>query len=62
MELSIKAIRINAGLSQEQVANALGMTQRAYADKENGVRRFYFVEVKKICDLLNYPISQVKNC
>ena len=62
MEFSIKAIRINAGLTQEQVAEILGITKRVYSDKENGVQKFYFTEVKKICSVTNFPISQVKDC
>ncbi|MFQ6792012.1 hypothetical protein B5F09_06500 [Erysipelatoclostridium sp. An173] len=50
-KISIKAIRINLEMTQKEMADYLNISLRAYVDKENGVNKFYFDEVKKIADL-----------
>lgn len=50
-KISIKAIRINLEMTQKEMADYLNISLRAYVDKENGVNKFYFDEVKKIAEL-----------
>ena len=38
--MSIRAMRVNANLTQEQVAEKLGITRLAYRNKENGKTEF----------------------
>lgn len=55
----LKAERIAKGLTQEDVANALGVTRSWYAMKENGRRNITLEEFSKILDALGYDESNV---
>ena len=55
----LKAERIAKGLTQEDVANALGVTRSWYAMKENGRRNITLEEFSKILDALGYYESNV---
>lgn len=55
----LKAERIAKGLTQEDVANALGVTRSWYALKENGKRNITLEEFSKILDVLGYDGSDV---
>jgi len=55
----LKAERIAKGLTQEDVANALGVTRSWYAMKENGRRNITLEEFSKILDALGYDESDV---
>jgi transcriptional regulator with XRE-family HTH domain len=44
--------RVASGLSQEQVASKLGLTQSAYSKFERGERRIDVVELAMICRAL----------
>lgn len=59
-KLSVKSIRINAGLTQEDVANELGISVRSYSDKENGKSRWLWDEILLICRLCNISPEIVK--
>lgn len=50
--LKIRAIREFKGLSQEFVADKLGMHQTQYSKRENGVVHFTAEEIGSICTLL----------
>lgn len=55
--ISVKAARINANKTQEEVAKSLGLSLNAYVRKENGIRRFYIDEIVKISCLFNVDIN-----
>jgi len=57
--MRLKAERIAKGLTQEDVANALGVTRSWYAMKENGRRNITMEEFSKILDVLGYDSSYV---
>lgn len=57
MKLTVKAARINAGLTQQEVADKLGLYLTAYVRKENGKTRFYVDEVAKLSMLFSVSIE-----
>lgn len=59
-KFSVKSIRINLGLSQKEMADLLGITLRAYIDKENGITKWFWDEIKKISDIGNIEIKKIK--
>lgn len=58
--LRVKAERIANGLSQEQVAEALGWKDRArYAKRENGLVSFGANELIKVAEIFGYSKDQL---
>lgn len=49
----LKAARNENGLSQQKVAEAIGVTRSAYSNYEQGLREPDLNTLKKICLLLN---------
>ncbi len=45
MKISVKAARVNAKISQEDAAKALGLSLTGYRKKENGQSKFYADEL-----------------
>lgn len=58
--LSIKQIRVGVNMTQKEMAEYLGISTASYINKENGKRRFYFDEVKRICEIAKVSINLVK--
>lgn len=57
--VDIKDIRKRLGLSQEDMAKALGITQGSYSYKETGIRRFNLEEIKILKKVLNVTYEQL---
>ncbi len=55
--VKLKAARREAGLTQGQVAQALGRPQSFVSKIESGERRVDFVELQELCQLYRKPIS-----
>ena len=55
----IQMIRKERGLSQEKFALLIDMDRTYYASVEAGKRNISLVNIKKIADGLNVPISQL---
>lgn len=53
----IRRARIDAGLSQVQLADILGKPQSFVSKVESGERRLDFVEVQVLCRVLEKPLS-----
>lgn len=49
----VKGYRVMANLTQEEMAQVVGLQRRAYIDKENGTRLFTVAELIAIRDTLN---------
>ena len=49
----VKGYRVMTNLTQEEMAQIIGIQRRAYIDKENGVRTFSVQELIIIRDTLN---------
>ncbi|MBQ3418513.1 MAG: helix-turn-helix transcriptional regulator [Erysipelotrichaceae bacterium] len=60
-KLSIAALRINSKMTQEDVANALGITVLSYRNKENGLSEFKFSELLILSELFKCDISIFKH-
>lgn len=53
----IQKARDEAGLSQEELASRLGLTQAALSNYELGKRRLHLANLKSMAKALNKPIS-----
>lgn len=49
----VKGFRVMVGMTQEEMANAIGVSVRAYINKEIGKSEFTIGEFKQIKDTLN---------
>lgn len=45
MHITVKAARVNAGMTQQEVAKKLNLSLTGYARKESGKSRFYIDEI-----------------
>lgn len=57
--IQLKKIRINKGLSQEELADLIGMSQCNYSRRENGKKKITEAEWKKIAQALNVKIEDI---
>ncbi|GIO63534.1 helix-turn-helix domain-containing protein [Paenibacillus cineris] len=57
MIITVKAARVNKGLSQQEVANQMGLSLRAYQRKENGEVRIYADEIVALGRLFGIPVQ-----
>jgi len=53
----IQKAREESGLSQEELASALGITQSALSNYELGKRRLYLANLEQIANVLGRPLS-----
>jgi transcriptional regulator with XRE-family HTH domain len=52
----LRRIRIEAKLSQAELAKMLGVTQARISKYEQGERRIDMLELKRICDAIRLPL------
>ncbi len=57
IKLTPKALRVNGGYTQKQVAEYLGISLTQYKRRENGKARWYADELYKLAKLYNVDIS-----
>lgn len=57
MSLSVRAIRANAGLNQDEFAKKIGMPASTYKLKEQGKSPWLFKEICKICEVFDVDIN-----
>ena len=55
----LKGARVEKGLTQEDMAERIGISTYSYLMKENGKRDFTLTEMKKICEILNKELSEI---
>jgi putative transcriptional regulator len=55
----LKGARVEKGLTQEDMAEKIGISTYSYLMKENGKRDFTLTEMKKICEILNKELSEI---
>ena len=53
----LKRARLDAGMTQAQAAEELGLTQSAVSKCESGERRIDPIELKRFADLYRKPIT-----
>lgn len=56
MQISVRAARVNKGMTQKEVANALGISINAYRGRENGQLKFFAHELARLSDLFDMPL------
>lgn len=61
MPNKLKGYRVMAGLTQKDMAEALGISKISYVQKENDKGTFNINEVKKIIEILNSKLDKVVN-
>lgn len=57
VKITPKGLRVSAGLSQQEVADVLGLSLTQYRRKENGHVRFYADEIDRLSTFYNVPVS-----
>lgn len=57
--LKLKAKRVECGISQQDMANKLGMTITSYNFKENGKREFTIKECIKLVQILECKFEDI---
>ena len=56
---SLKVIRKESNLTQEDVARMLGLTRQAYSHKEKGIRKFSIEEALALSDIFNTDVRNI---
>lgn len=57
---TVKGIRMENGITQEEMAFLLNLSTKQYRFKEQGKAPWLFREVKFVCDYTKTPIQEVK--
>ena len=60
MQITLKAARINAGFTQEQVKEKLGYSRNSLHRLEKGIGSPKFNDLTKLCDLYGVPVGCIK--
>lgn len=55
----LRGLRAELGLTQEEIADKIGISKHSYNRKERGVRKFTLVEAKKLADLFGLSIEEI---
>jgi DNA-binding XRE family transcriptional regulator len=59
MEVKLKAKRVEFQMTQEQVAEKLGISTPTYINKENGKKLFNLLEIKKLLTLFDCKFEDI---
>ena len=59
-QISLKAARVNANMTQEEVAKALKRNKQTIVNWENGITGINITDFKKLADLYKIPIEKLK--
>lgn len=57
--MSLKAARVNAGFTQEQVAEMMEISPTTLSGWENGDRRIKADDFKRLCDIYNVSMDAI---
>ncbi len=55
--MSVKALRVNAGLTQQEVADKLGINIKTYTSKEAGTIKWWADEYAALAKIFNVDIK-----
>ena len=55
--MTVRAMRVNANMTQSEVAKELNLTTLTYRRKEQGKAEFKFSELVKLCDLFKVKLN-----
>ena len=59
MQITLRSARINANLSQEQLANNIGVHRNTIAKWENNPSEMSIGNAEKVCKALNVKLSDI---
>ena len=59
-KITLKAARVNAGLTQDETARALGKTKQTIVNWENGSTEIKWKDFMKLCELYQMPAEYIK--
>lgn len=59
-KMSPKEIRESRGITKKHIYNLLGITRQAYNNKESGKSKFSALEIQKLCNEYDVPISMIR--
>ncbi|WP_408622903.1 helix-turn-helix domain-containing protein [Kineosporia rhizophila] len=59
LKRAVRAERSRRGMSQTELANALGWSQSRVASLETGTRRLYADELPEVCAALGVPLTRL---
>lgn len=60
MQITLKAARVNAGLTQQYVHQATGIARSTLTDWEHGKRHPRTCDLVKLCKLYGIPVERIK--
>ncbi len=59
-KITLKAARVNAGLTQDETAHALGKTKQTIVNWEAGVTEIKYRDLMALSELYEMPIEYLK--
>lgn len=59
-KISLKAARVNANMTQEQVAKAVHRNKQTIVNWETGITDITFGDVLKLCELYGVPVELIR--
>lgn len=59
LKISLRAARVNAGMTQEEVAKVVGKGKQTIVNWENGKTAIPAVELQKLCNLYKMPLDYI---
>ena len=60
MQISLKAARVNADLTQEQTAELIGKTKQTIVNWENGVTEIKYRDLIALSKIYDMPLEMMK--
>lgn len=58
-KITVKAARVNAGLTQEELANKMGVHRSTISSWETNPSTMQIKDAELLCKILNIPISNI---
>ena len=59
-QISLRAARINAELTQEQAAKLMGRNKQTIVNWESGKTEISFGDVLRLCQVYNVPVKYIR--
>lgn len=60
LKIKLKAARVNAGMTQEDVAKTIGRNKQTIVNWENGVTEIRARDLKRLSELYEIPIEYLE--
>lgn len=59
MRISLKAARVNAGITQDELAKLVGVTRQTIMAWEDNPASMKIKDAEKVCETLGVPFDQI---